>query len=70
MFITYLCYFSCNNNINSILSNTSISAKDGDNINVLIIKEYDWYEKYNHISIVINSICAENKEMFEDFISF
>jgi hypothetical protein len=40
-FITYLCYFSCNNNINSILSNTSIYAKDGDNINVLIMKEYE-----------------------------
>jgi len=40
-FITYLCYFSCNNNINAILSNTSICAKDGDNINVLIMKEYE-----------------------------
>jgi hypothetical protein len=29
-FIIYLCYFSCNNNIEKIISNSSICAKEGD----------------------------------------
>lgn len=40
-FITYLCYFNCNNNITTILSNTSVCAKDGDKINVLVMKNYE-----------------------------
>jgi hypothetical protein len=28
------------------------------------------YKNNNYTSTIINSICVENKEMFEDFISF
>lgn len=39
-FISYLCYFNCNNNINKIINNSSICAKEGDIINVLLMKYY------------------------------
>lgn len=39
-FILYLCYFNCTNKINKIVENSSICAKDGDKINILVMKEY------------------------------
>jgi hypothetical protein len=39
-FIRYLCYFSCNNNIHKIITNSSICAKDGDLLKILVMKEY------------------------------
>ena len=39
-FIIYLCYFSCNNNIDKIIANSSICATDGDKLKILVMKEY------------------------------
>lgn len=48
-FITYVCYFSCKNNIQNILYNKSICSNDGNKIYVLIMKEYKLgdMKKYN-----------------------
>jgi thiamine kinase-like enzyme len=43
-FITYLCYLpasgNCNNNIHKIITNSSICAKDGELLKILVMKEY------------------------------
>lgn len=39
-FITYLCFFTCANNINTIVTNSSICAKEGDILKILVMKEY------------------------------
>lgn len=39
-FITYLCSFTCMNNINNIIANSSICAKEGDILKILVMKEY------------------------------
>ena len=40
-FIKYLCYFSCNNDISQIINNSSICAKEGDTLKILLIKKYE-----------------------------
>jgi hypothetical protein len=39
-FIKYLCYFSCNNNLQNIINNSSVCANDGDKLHVLLMKQY------------------------------
>lgn len=39
-FIIYLCYFSCTNNIEKIIANSSICASEGDKLKILVMKEY------------------------------
>ena len=39
-FIIYLCYFNCLNKINKVIENSSICAKEGNQINILLMKEY------------------------------
>jgi hypothetical protein len=39
-FIIYFCYFSCNNDIDKIISNSSICAKEGEVLQILVMKEY------------------------------
>jgi thiamine kinase-like enzyme len=40
-FIKYLCYFSCNNKIDKIISNSSICAAEGEPIKILLMKKYE-----------------------------
>lgn len=40
-FIKYLCYFSCNNNIDKIIINSSICANEGEPIKILFMKKYE-----------------------------
>jgi hypothetical protein len=40
-FIIYLCYFTCVNEIGKIIKDSSICSESGDNIKILLMKEYE-----------------------------
>jgi hypothetical protein len=75
-FIKYLCYFSCNNNIDTIINNSSICADKGEPIKILLmkkyklgdIKNYNWnIDNFYILKILIKQIFTA---LFEAFIMY
>ena len=61
-----------NHNINLYQQYFQIYESKLQNLNNRIIFNYinNYLQNKNSLTNIINSICEENKEMFEDFISF
>jgi len=75
-FIKYLCYFNCNNNIKDIITNSSICAKDGDEINILLMKYYSlgaiknfkWtFDNFHILKSLIKHLLAS---LYQGFLQF